>query len=88
MDTYMHYETGALKFLWAKNPWGPWREFYYDEAWSGDHEDNRLYLPQISPKWISDDGKSMVLIYSDAGYSYGKNYRWNRQKFTLLFRDR
>lgn len=88
MDTYMHYETGALKFLWAKNPWGPWHEFYYDEAWSGDHKDNRLYLPQISPKWISDDGKSMYLIYSDAGYSYGKNYRWNCRKFTILVGDR
>ena len=87
MDTYMHYETAALKFLWAKNPWGPWHEFYYDEVWDGDHKDNRLYLPQISPKWMSDDGKSMHLVYSDAGYSYGKNYRWNCQKFTLLFGD-
>jgi len=80
METYMHHATGGLKFLWAKNPWGPWYEFYYDEVWDGDHKDNRLYLPQISPKWISDDGKSMYLIYSDAGYSYGKNYRWNCQR--------
>lgn len=85
LETYMHHEPACLKFLWARNPWGPWHQFYCDEVWYGDHKDNRTYLPQISPKWISPDGKSMYLVYSDAGYSYGKNYRWNCQRFTLLF---
>ena len=85
--TYMHHAPASLKFLWAKQPWGPWQEFYTDEAWYGDHEENRTYLPQIAPKWISEDGKTMRLIYSDAGYRYGKNYLWNCQKFTLTFDD-
>ncbi len=85
LDTYMHYETGGLMLLWAKNPWGPWDTFYYDEVWDSDHKDNRLYMPQLSPKWISDGGRTMYLIYSDARAGHSINYKWNMQKITLLF---
>lgn len=84
LEDYMHYKTGALSFLWAENPWGPWTEFYWNDDWHADDPENRLYLPQLSPKWISEDGKEMYMIFSDAGHDFGDNYRWNMQKIHLV----
>ncbi len=85
LENYMHYEPGELRFLWSENPWGPWTEFYRDEKWIADDPENRLYLPQLSPKWISEDGKSMYMVFSDAGRRYSKRYLWNMQKFRITF---
>ena len=87
LEDYMHYETGNLMLLYAEKPWGPWHKFYEDEKWDADDSENRLYLPQISPKWISDDGKTMYLVFSDAGRDYSKRYKWNMQKFRLIFNN-
>ncbi|MEA3479333.1 MAG: hypothetical protein U9R60_14185 [Bacteroidota bacterium] len=83
LEKYMHYESGGLMFLWAKNPWGPWKQFYWNENWVADDPENRLYLPQLSPKWISEDGRSMYLIFSDAGRDYTDHYKWNMQRFSI-----
>jgi len=72
-------------FLWAANPWGPWQIFYWEENWVADDPENRLYLPQLSPKWISKDGKSMYMVFSDAGRRYKLRYLWNMQKIYLIF---
>ena len=49
---------------------------------------NRTYQPKLSPKWISEDGRKMVLIWSDAmmneeGRSHTINYLWNQMEITL-----
>jgi len=85
----MHYDTGSLGLYWAGSPWGPWTELYYNEKWYADSERNRLYQPKLSPKWISEDGKEMVLIWSDAqsndqGKSHTTNYRWNQRRISLI----
>lgn len=85
LESYMHYETAGLIMLWAENPWGPWNQFYCDESWNAGDPENRTYLPQISPKWISDDGRSMYLIFSDCTQGYTIHYKWNMQKFRLIF---
>ena len=87
LENYMHYETGALMFLWAENPWGPWKEFYWNKKWFADDPENRLYLPQLSPKWISEDGKDMYMIFSDAGRGFSKRYLWNMQKIHIVLSD-
>ena len=85
LENYMHYKTGGLMFLWADNPWGPWNQFYWNENWNAGDSVNRLYLPQLSPKWISKDGKDIFMIFSDAGRDFGKkNYRWNMQKIHVV----
>ena len=61
-----HTKSGSLMFLWAKNPWGPWTQFYFEEEWKVGEDMNRTYLPQLSPKWISKDGTEMYVIFSDA----------------------
>ena len=85
---WMHTKTGSLGFWYAGKPYGPWNQFFYSEYWIVDDEKNRTYQPKLSPKWISEDGKDMVLIWSDAmkneeGRSHSINYRWNQMKITL-----
>jgi len=87
-DSWMHSETGSLGFWYASKSWGPWHQFYYTDRWTVDSPANRTYQPKLSPKWISEDGKSMVLIWSDAmkdeqGRSHTVNYKWNQMRITL-----
>jgi hypothetical protein len=84
----MHTKSGSLGFWYAKKPYGPWNQFYYTEYWIVDDEKNRTYQPKLSPKWISEDGTKMVLIWSDAmkneeGKSHTVNYRWNQMEISL-----
>lgn len=87
-DAWMHTETGSLGLWYAEKPYGPWRQFYYTDYWTVDDSKNRTYQPKLSPKWISADGKQMVLIWSDAmkneqGRSHTVNYKWNHMKITI-----
>ncbi len=85
LEDYMHYETAGLMMLYSETPWGPWHQFYWDESWDVGNPENRAYLPQLSPKWISDDGKSMYMVFSDCTQGYTIHYKWNMQKFSLVF---
>jgi hypothetical protein len=88
-DSWMHTRTGSLGFWYSENPYGPWHEFYYTDYWTVDDPGNLTYQPKLSPKWISADGKEMVLIWSDAmknkdGRSHTVNYRWNQMRITII----
>jgi hypothetical protein len=55
-----------LGFWVAANPWGPWIQVHEDTAWTpGNDPKARAYQPQIAPKWISKDGKSFWLVWTD-----------------------
>lgn len=87
-DRWMHTKTGSLGFWYSEKPYGPWKQFYYTEYWAVDDPKNRTYQPKLSPKWISQDGKEMVLIWSDAmkneeGRSHSVNYKWNQMKISI-----
>ncbi len=87
-DRWMHTETGSLGFWYAKAPYGPWKRFFYTARWTVDDPANRTYQPKLSPKWISEDGRRMVLIWSDAmkneaGRSHAVNYLWNQMEITI-----
>ena len=87
-DPWMHTETGSLGFWYSKNPYGPWTQFFYTDKWIVDTPANRTYQPKLSPKWISEDGKQMTLIWSDAmkndkGKSHTINYLWNQMQITI-----
>lgn len=84
-DAWMHTRTGSLGFWYSRHPYGPWMRFYYIDYWTVDNPGNRTYQPKLSPKWISKNGKEMVLIWSDAmknekGRSHTVNYKWNQMK--------
>lgn len=87
-DRWMHTCTGSLGFWYSKKPYGPWHEFYYADYWTVDDSKNLTYQPKLSPKWISQDGREMVLIWSDAmknkdGKSHSVNYKWNHMRITI-----
>lgn len=87
-DGWMHTRSGSLGFWYSQNPYGPWKRFYYEDYWTVDDPGNLTYQPKLSPKWISEDGKEMVLIWSDAmkneeGKSHSVNYKWNQMKITI-----
>jgi hypothetical protein len=87
-DAWMHTQTGSLGFWYSEKPWGPWHEIYYTDYWIVDSPENRTYQPKLSPKWISDSGQKMVLIWSDAmknaqGKSHTINYIWNQMQITI-----
>jgi len=87
-DRWMHTRTGSLGFWYAEKPWGPWRQIFYTDYWTADAPGNLTYQPTLSPKWISDDGRRMVLIWSDAmkdeaGKSHTVNYKWNQMDITI-----
>jgi hypothetical protein len=89
---WMHTRSGSLGFWYAADPWGPWIQFHYQEEWTVDSPENRTYQPKLSPKWISENGQRMVLIWSDAmkdkeGRSHTVNYRWNQMELTLDLRE-
>jgi hypothetical protein len=88
--------------LWhARHPWGPWTRFYYQPEWKtpGDPPPewgftgaaSRTYQFKLSPKWIYDAGRTMFLVWSDAGGRWDRPhfghsdywYRWNQVKITL-----
>jgi hypothetical protein len=62
-------EFGKPSYLgfWASaTPWGPWRQFHEETAWTPDGEPAaRAYCPRIAPRWIAADGKSFWLVWSD-----------------------
>jgi len=85
---WVHTKTGSLGFWYSENPYGPWKQFFYTDYWTID-EENRTYQPKLSPKWISEDGKKMILIWSDAmkneeGKFWTKHYLWNQMEIEIL----
>ena len=53
--------------IWvAEQPEGPWTQVHEDKHWtSGGDENAQCYHPVIPPKWISKDGKSFWLVWTD-----------------------
>ena len=85
---WMHKKTGSLGFWYSENPYGPWKKFYYTDYWTVDDPGNRTYQPKLSPKWISEDGSKMILIWSDAmrneeGRSHQVHYKWNQMEIEI-----
>ena len=85
---WVHTKTGSLGFWYSENPYGPWKQFFYTDYWTID-EENRTYQPKLSPKWISEDGKKMIFIWSDAmkneeGKFWTKHYLWNQMEIEIL----
>lgn len=87
-NNWVHTKTGSLGLWYSENPYGPWKQFYYTDYWQPDNKNNRIYQPKLSPKWISEDGTKMTLIWSDEGdevegVEYGSFYTWNQMEITL-----
>lgn len=83
ISTRPHNESGSLMLLYAEKPWGPWKQFYYNINWKVGEDLNRTYLSQLASKWISDEGKSMYIIFSDAARKPNNYYKLNMIKVKI-----
>ena len=77
-----------LGFWVADQPWGPWRQVHEETSWTpaGDQLAT-AYQPQISPKWIAEDGKSLWMVWTDFQRVDGgrrQYYDYNIQKVEIL----
>jgi hypothetical protein len=55
-----------LGFWVSHTPWGPWRQIHEETGWTpGGDMASRPYSPQIAPKWVAPDGKSLWLVWTD-----------------------
>jgi hypothetical protein len=55
-----------LGFWVSQTPWGPWRQIHEETSWTpGGDLAACAYAPQIAPKWIAADGKSLWLVWAD-----------------------
>ncbi len=69
-------QRSQLTLFEAPEPWGPWSLFYQDDNWgvSGG------YQPVFPTKWMSEDGKTMWMVYSGSE----EDYNFTVQKVTLI----
>ena len=74
----------SIGFWYAEHPWGPWTMFHYTEYFYIDRQENRNHAFKLSPKWISDDGRTMYLIWSDGGDDHTTNYKWNQMEIEIV----
>ena len=65
-----------LTLFEAPEPWGPWSLFYQDDNW-GTYGD---YQPIFPAKWMSEDGKTMLMASSGSF----DDYNLTLQKITLV----
>jgi hypothetical protein len=68
-----------LTLFEAPEPWGPWACFHQDDNW-GTYGD---YQPSFPTKWMSPDGKTMLMVSSGSF----DDYNLTLQKVTLTLAD-
>ena len=78
-----------LGFWTSEHPWGPWTQVHEEQSWTPADDPLALaYQPQISPKWIAEDGLSFWMAWTDF-QRVGKGgprpyYDYNIQQVTIL----
>ena len=72
LDRYLLLTCGGregvasrLAIFDAPQPWGPWTTVGYVAPWGTGEGGDARYDPRLPAKWLSDDGLSGVLLYSD-----------------------
>ena len=77
-----------LGFWTATQPWGPWTQVYEETAWTPEKDEGaHAYCPQITPKWIADDGLSFWLVWTDFQHVDGRGkayYSFNTQQVRVV----
>ena len=76
-----------LGFWAAPEPWGPWTQVHEELDWTpGGDAGARCYQPQIAPKWIAADGRSLWLVWTDFQVIDGARpyYSFNCQRVEIV----
>jgi len=99
----IHPEKGVKQYglgmYYADKPYGPWTNFFWDSNFKPGGREYSIYNPQLSPKWISEDGTEMVMVFTSRS-SYGAlgdinaypkpeqaDYAWNDMKLTIQLNE-
>jgi hypothetical protein len=69
--------THNLGIYESVTPWGPWKTVCWNNSF---HKSWNAFGPQMVPKWISSDGKTFYLLFSN--FPEGP-YKFNLQKVIL-----
>lgn len=79
-----HTEThaGKLGIFDAPEPWGPWATIAYDDNWGEGHIPLNTFYWNFSNKWLSEDGKRFVLLFTGKD----ENDSWNTVEGEFLLK--
>ena len=108
------YHSTQLALYEAERPWGPWKRFYFQSQWEwggdgpqgaghsgavGDPYSSGAYSPDFPAEWISEDGKSMMMVstaccnftsFNSTGLvpkEAGYQAHWTPVRITLMVAD-
>jgi hypothetical protein len=56
--------NGGLGIFDAPEPWGPWTTVQYTPSWFGS---SNMFFASFPTKWMSDDGKTLYLVFTGFG---------------------
>ena len=59
-----NFAVGNIGIFEAPEPWGPWKTIAYESGFGTGHVAQKSFYWNISPKWLSSDGKDFVLIFT------------------------
>ena len=82
------FEKPSYLGCWVSEyPWGPWRQIYEAKEWlpRGDKQ-ARAYQPQFMPAWLSADGKSFYMAWTEfrSHTELGSLYAYQHQRVDIL----
>jgi hypothetical protein len=78
-DQWWFRKPSYLGFWSAPTPWGPWTQFHEDTSWTpGGDENARCYSSVILPKWVSEDGRSFWLMWTDFQSAFSEEEKARR----------
>ncbi len=64
MVEHSDFAVGNIGIFEASEPWGPWKTISYESGFGTGHVAQKSFYWNISPKWLSSDGKDFVLIFT------------------------
>ena len=83
MTEHVSTVNGNLGIFDAPTPWGPWTTVLYTDSFGAPHIETTTFFWNFSNKWLSDDGKDFVMIFT-GGKS---NDSWNSVRGSFVVRE-
>ncbi|HEY7529933.1 MAG TPA: DUF4185 domain-containing protein [Gemmatimonadota bacterium] len=79
VTSHSQASAGNIAIRAAPEPWGPWTTVLYESSWGVPHVPANTFYWNFSPKWLSADGRSFVMVFTGTD----ENDSWNLVRGTL-----
>jgi hypothetical protein len=79
VTSHTRASAGNIGIFEAAEPWGPWNTVLYELAWGSPHVEPNTFYWNFSPKWLSPDGRSFVMVFTGTD----ENDSWNLVRGTF-----